>query len=93
MQLLELFAGTRSVGKIAQKHWFNVKSLELLPQFWCELTMSILDFNPEDYPDIIPDAIWASPPCTTFSIAAISHHRHMGGNRKPMMQYFETSSC
>lgn len=22
-----------------------------------------------------PDVIWASPPCTTYSIAAISHHR------------------
>ena len=82
MQLLELFAGTRSVGKVAEKHGFNVKSLELLPQFGCELTMSILDFNPEDHPDIIPDAIWASPPCTTYSIAAISHHRHSGGQPK-----------
>ncbi len=23
----------------------------------------------------IPDVIWASPPCTSYSIAAISHHR------------------
>ena len=22
-----------------------------------------------------PDVIWASPPCTSYSIAAISHHR------------------
>lgn len=26
-----------------------------------------------------PDVIWASPDCTTYSIAAISHHRKRGG--------------
>ena len=32
----------------------------------------------EDIP-FIPDVIWASPPCTTYSIAAVSHHR-LNGN-------------
>jgi len=25
---------------------------------------------------MIPDVIWASPPCTSYSIAAVSHHRN-----------------
>ena len=32
--------------------------------------------------------IWASPPCTTYSIAAISHHRDMG---KPKTDFADKS--
>lgn len=37
-----------------------------------------------------PDVIWASPDCTTFSIAAISHHRRKNpetGNLDPISDY------
>jgi site-specific DNA-cytosine methylase len=37
-----------------------------------------------------PDIIWASPDCTTFSIAAISHHRKrdpITGNLDPVSEY------
>ena len=37
-----------------------------------------------------PDVIWASPDCTTFSIAAISHHRHKNpetGFLEPVSDY------
>ena len=37
-----------------------------------------------------PDVIWASPDCTTFSIAAISHHRKKNletGNLDPVSDY------
>ena len=33
----------------------------------------ILNFDVKKVP-FKPDIIWASPPCTTYSIAAISHH-------------------
>jgi len=36
--------------------------------------MDILDFDPAKT-DWIPDMIWASPDCTTYSLAWISHHR------------------
>lgn len=37
----------------------------------------------------IPDVIWASPDCTTYSIAAISHHRYKeeDGNLAPISEY------
>ena len=37
-----------------------------------------------------PDVIWASPDCTTFSIAAISHHRRKNpatGSLEPISEY------
>ncbi len=37
-----------------------------------------------------PDVIWASPDCTTFSIAAISHHRRKNpvtGSLEPVSEY------
>ena len=37
-----------------------------------------------------PDVIWASPDCTTFSVAAISHHRGKNpetGNLDPISDY------
>ena len=37
-----------------------------------------------------PDVIWASPDCTTFSVAAISHHRRKNpetGNLDPISDY------
>jgi hypothetical protein len=36
----------------------------------------------------IPDIIWASPPCTSYSIAAISHHRN---NQKAKSEFAKKS--
>ena len=40
-----------------------------------------------------PDIIWASPDCTTYSIAGISHHRRKEetGNLKPVSDYAKFS--
>ena len=35
--------------------------------------VNILDFDVSKVP-FVPDIIWASPPCTTFSVASIGHH-------------------
>lgn len=44
----------------------------------------------------VPDVIWASPDCTTFSIAAISHHRKKNlenGNLEPVSDYAKLCDC
>lgn len=76
---IEFFAGTRSFGKVAESK-FNVFSVELNPEFQCNMTMSVLDFDEEKFlkEHWIPRAFWASPVCTSYSIAAISHHRYPG---------------
>ena len=93
MKVLELFAGTRSIGKAFEKHGHEVYSIEWDKNFdnidWYE------DIGKITAQDIIdrfghPDVIWASPDCATFSIAAISHHRRKNpetGNLDPISDY------
>ena len=73
MKVLELFAGSRSVGKIAEKLGMEVFSSDLIDFDGINYAVSILDFDYKKVP-FKPDVIWASPPCTGFSVAAIGHH-------------------
>ena len=73
MNLLELFAGSRSVGKEAESLGMNVFSSDLIEFEGIHYPISILDFDVKKVP-FKPDVIWASPPCTGFSVAAIGHH-------------------
>jgi site-specific DNA-cytosine methylase len=74
MNVLELFAGSRSIGNVADDLGCNVFSVDINNFKNINLVKDIEFLSPKDIP-FIPDVIWASPPCTTFSIAAISHHR------------------
>lgn len=73
MNVLELFAGSRSFGKVAERMNCNVFSTDILPYDGINYASDILNF---DYSKINfqPDIIWASPPCTYFSVASIGHH-------------------
>ncbi len=73
MKVLELFAGSRSVGKIAEELGMEVFSSDLIEFEGIDYPISILDFDITKVP-FQPDVIWASPPCTGFSVAAIGHH-------------------
>jgi len=77
MNLLELFAGSRSIGKVADKLGHQVFSVDINNFKGIDLVKDIEFLTKKDIP-FIPDVIWASPPCTTYSIAAIGHHRDMG---------------
>ena len=71
--LLELFAGTKSVGVVAEEMGWDVFSSDIHPDFETDYTADILDFDASRVP-FVPDVIWASPPCTYFSVASIGHH-------------------
>ena len=93
MKLLELFAGTRSISKAFEQRGHEVYTIEWDKDFqnidWYEdiskvTTQDILDRFGK------PDVIWASPDCSTFSVAAISHHRrknNVTGNLDPISEY------
>jgi len=78
MKVLELFAGSRSVGKVAEEMGFEVFSVDVKDFEGIDLVKDIEFLTLEDI-SFQPDVIWASPPCTTYSIAAVSHHR-LNGN-------------
>lgn len=73
MKLLELFAGSKSIGKQASKLGFDVFSSDINNFDGIDYVVDILDFDYKKVP-FKPDIIWASPPCTGFSVAAIGHH-------------------
>lgn len=78
MKVLELFAGTRSIGKAFERHGHEVFSIEWDKNFKdIDLYEDILKVQAQDIIDKFgkPDIIWASPDCTSYSVAAISRHR------------------
>ena len=93
MKVLELFAGTRSIGRAFERNGHEVYSVEWDRSFeninWYE------DIGKITAKDILerfgrPDVIWASFDCSSFSIAAISHHRKKNpetGNLDPVSDY------
>ena len=65
MKLLEIFSGTKCVGKVAEQLGYEVISLDLKD---ADINCDILDWDYKVYPVGYFDVIWASPPCNTFSI-------------------------
>ncbi len=69
-KLLELFKGTGSVGKQAKKMGFQVTSLDLDPIYTPDIETDILEWDYKKWSNennYVPDMIWSSPPCNTFS--------------------------
>lgn len=69
-RLLELFKGTGSVGRVFAANGFHVTSVDMVPRWRPTIRRNILywnyrrHFRPGHF-----DVIWASPPCTEFSVA------------------------
>ena len=81
MKLLELFAGSRSVGKVAEQMGFEVYSSDINSFKDINYVSDILQFDTDKVP-FIPDVIWASPPCTFFSVASIGKHWNIDNTPK-----------
>ena len=73
MDVLELFAGSRSIGKATEKIGGGIYSSDIEPFEKIDYVVNILEFDYDKVP-FAPDVIWASPPCTGFSVAAIGYH-------------------
>lgn len=93
MRVLELFAGTRSIGKAFEARGHEVFSIDWSEKLeGIDLRADISKLTAQDILDSFghPDVIWASPDCTTFSVAAISYHRRKNketGNLDPITEY------
>ena len=75
--LAELFRGTGSVGKVAARKGWRVFSVDIDPASGATYTGDIRDFPYARAP--VPDFVWASPPCTTYSFAANWAHKRNSG--------------
>ena len=92
MKILELFAGTRSIGKAFEARGHEVFSVEWNKEFEdIDLYEDISQLTAEKVLELFgqPDVIWASPDCSTYSVAAISRHRKQeaDGNLSPTSEY------
>ena len=74
-KLLELFAGSRSVGNEAEAMGMEVFSVDWQKYDKINLAKDIGELTLNDVP-FVPNIVWASPDCTTYTIAAISSHRN-----------------
>jgi len=89
MKILELFCGTKSFSKVAEKRGHKCFTIDINPDFkptWCfdilKLTDDTICALLEEY-----DVIWMSPPCTTFSMA--SGNTHWTAQRQPKTENAE----
>jgi len=66
MRCLELFSGTKSVGKVCDALGWESVSVDLIldADFKCD----IMNFDYKQFPKDHFDIIWASPPCTYYSL-------------------------
>lgn len=93
LKVLELFAGTRSIGRTFEENGHEVFSVEWDKKFEdIDLYEDVLKVTAKDILEKFgrPDVIWASPDCTTYSVAAISKHRKRNketGNLDPITEY------
>lgn len=92
LKVLELFAGTRSIGKAFEARGHEVYSIEWDKQhvnidLYEDISKVTAEFILENFGQ--PDIIWASPDCTSYSVAGISHHRRKeeSGNLRPISEY------
>jgi site-specific DNA-cytosine methylase len=93
MKVLELFAGTRSISKEFEKRGHEVYTVEWDKAFDnIDLYKDIGELTAQEILENFghPDVIWASPDCSSYSVAAIYHHRRRNkenGSLEPITDY------
>ena len=69
-KVLELFAGSKSIGRAAKELQYEVFSSDKNDFGGIDYVTDIRDYDTSNVP-FVPNILWSSPPCTGFSVAAI----------------------
>jgi len=73
LKVLELFAGSCSFSNVAATYGFETYTTDIKQFGDIDNVSDIFNFDYKNL-DFQPDIIWASPPCTTFSVASCGKH-------------------
>ena len=93
MKVLDLFCGTKSIANAFMERGHEVYTIDWDKQFDPTLCADIGKLTAAEIINLcggVPtNVIWASPDCTTYSVAAISKHRNrdQNGNLYPISEY------
>jgi site-specific DNA-cytosine methylase len=68
MRLLELFSGTKSISKAVGEQFTEVISVDMVNKYKPTILTDILKWDYTVYPPGHFHTIWASPPCTEYSM-------------------------
>jgi site-specific DNA-cytosine methylase len=77
MRLLELFSGTKSVSTAVSVMFEEVVSLDNFEKFKPTICSDVMLWDYKVYPPGYFDCVWASPPCTEYSILLQSHPKRV----------------
>lgn len=95
MRVLELFSGSGCISSAFRARGHETFTVDWEAKNNPTLILDIEELTPLFLSQLgcgIPDVIWAAPDCTTYSLAAISHHRQKNisnGNLDPKSPYAE----
>jgi hypothetical protein len=90
MRTLELFSGSQSFSKyIKQRYSADTVTVDIISRFNPTHNVNILEWDYKVYPPHYFDIIWASPPCTQYSIAKTQGVRDLEGADTLVKKAFE----
>ena len=76
-RLLELFCGTKSIGRAFQAAGWEVVSLDIVSKFEPTILCDIRSWDYTQFPPGHFDMVWASPVCTEYSRALTMRPRRL----------------
>ena len=81
MRIFDLFSGTKSATQPFADAGHEVFTFELDKFFEATENVDVFDLSADYLIKVYgrPDFVWASPPCTAFSVASMGHHWISGG--------------
>lgn len=89
MNVLELFCGTKSIGKVCEDFGFNVISVDIDKKFKPTHLCDIMDFDYKQYDKNYFGIVWSSCPCTEYSKAKTRGIRDIDGANKLVLRTLE----